>query len=236
MNHSEQINEIAKALAAVQAELKPVKRDASNPFYKSKYADLEAISEACRELLSRHGVSVTQIPVMDNNANMAIMTMLLHTSGQWLRGVYPIKPTEEMRTLKKKDTEGKVYEEYIMVTTPQATGSAITYARRYSLAAMVGVVTTGEDDDGNTASNRTANSKDVSEYDKAKAGWVIPFEGDWSLWVSGIEMILDHAASMDDVSMLKKANAKNFKLLEVENNALFEEIKKQVGDKANAFM
>lgn len=128
---SEQINELATALAKVQGTLKPAQKDATNTFYKSNYAGLPQVWEACREVLSSNGLSVAQ--VMDTSENgMSMTTMLMHTSGQWISSLYPINPV-------KND--------------PQGLGSAITYARRYSLMAIVGVVADDpSDDDGNNSS------------------------------------------------------------------------------------
>lgn len=120
---SEQINELAKALNAVQKKITGAKKDADNPFFKSKYADLESVWDACREPLTENGLSVTQFLNGE-----ALVTMLLHSSGQWIKG------------------EQKIYTKD---NSPQAFGSAITYARRYGLAAIVGIVQV--DDDGQAA-------------------------------------------------------------------------------------
>ena len=130
---SEQVNDLAEALAKAQGSMRGAKKSADNPFFKSKYADLSEVWEACREALSSNGLSVTQTTnILDGQ--MVMETTLLHSSGQWLKGVYPIKPTKD---------------------DPQGMGSAITYCRRYSLAAMVGVAQ--EDDDGNAASAQPIN-------------------------------------------------------------------------------
>lgn len=144
--YSEQINELAKALAKAQGEIKGAKKSSDNPFFKSKYADLSEVWEACRDALSKNDVAVTQIPTVTSEGVFVLETMLLHSSGQWIRGVYPITPT-------KND--------------PQGVGSAITYARRYALAAMVGVAQ--EDDDGNAASNKAGGSAIDDSAAKLKA-------------------------------------------------------------------
>jgi hypothetical protein len=123
---SEQINELAEALAKAQSQFKRAKRESENPFFKSKYADLESVFDACREGLQSNGLSVVQFPVEGG-----VTTMLLHKSGQWLRAYLPM-PCKD--------------------GSPQAVGSAISYARRYALSAVLGIPST--DDDAEAAEPR----------------------------------------------------------------------------------
>jgi hypothetical protein len=129
---SEQIAELATALAKAQAAVSPAVKDKTNPAFRSRYADLSSVWEACREALTSNGLSVVQMPINHAEGYAALRTMLLHTSGQWLA-------TTVSARLIKDDAQGL--------------GSALTYLRRYSLAAMVGVVA-DEDDDGNAAASR----------------------------------------------------------------------------------
>lgn len=126
--NSEKIDQIAIALTKVQGKLRPAAKDARNPFFDARYASIAAVWEACRNLLAENDLAVSQImePV-DGTPHLS--TLLIHSSGQWLKSQMPILP-------KKQD--------------PQSFGSALTYARRYGLAAIVGVVS--DDDDGNQAS------------------------------------------------------------------------------------
>ncbi|MBP6151869.1 MAG: ERF family protein [Candidatus Methylopumilus sp.] len=126
-----EINELAKALAQAQAEIGGAKKDSSNPFFKSKYADLESVWEACRVALTKHGLSITQL-VGSDERGLNLTTMLLHSSGQ------SVSTTCSVPVSKQND--------------PQAAGSAITYFRRYQLAAIVGVYQT--DDDAELATDR----------------------------------------------------------------------------------
>lgn len=127
---SDSIVELAKAMAIVQASLNGALKDSTNPFFKSNYADLESVWDACRSPLTKNGLSVVQ--TTDSGPNgIELVTTLLHTSGQWIRGRLPITAIK---------------------AEPQAVGSAITYARRYALAAMIGVVQV--DDDGEAAHGR----------------------------------------------------------------------------------
>jgi len=125
------MKELATAMAKAQAEIKAALKDSKNPHFKSSYADLTSVWDACRTALTKNGLSVVQIPNFQGD-EVWLETMLLHASGESISGRYPLRPQQQ---------------------TPQGYGSALTYARRYSLAAMVGVVA-DEDDDGNAASQR----------------------------------------------------------------------------------
>lgn len=126
---SEEIDAIAAALAKAQAKIEGAKKDADNPYFKSKYADLGNVWEACRKPLTDNGLAVVQMTEGADPELVTIVTMLTHESGQWMRGRLAMRPT-------KPD--------------PQGVGSCITYGRRYGLQAMVGIAP--EDDDGNAAS------------------------------------------------------------------------------------
>ena len=132
MLQSESIANLAKALSIVQGKLTHAKKDSANPFFKSKYADLESVWDACRDLLADNGLAVAQFPgtYSDLDKSMSLTTVLTHESGEWI--------SQEMSVpMSKVDAQGA--------------GSCISYMRRYSLAAVVGVVQA--DDDGNAASN-----------------------------------------------------------------------------------
>jgi ERF superfamily len=135
MMMSQEIGELATALAKAQRQIKSAPKDAVNPHFRSRYADLPAVFDACREALATNGIAVSQIPIAVDGRQM-LRTFLLHTSGQYLAGDYILKPTKD---------------------DPQGMGSALTYARRYSLSSMVGV-TSDDDDDGNAASQPVATT------------------------------------------------------------------------------
>ena len=126
---SESIGKLTTALVNVQAKIKAAKKDSTNPFFHSKYADLNAVWDVCRGPLSDNGLAVIQTSRVVGT-EVAVVTTLAHVSGEWVRGELLLIPT-------KRD--------------PQGIGSAMTYARRYALAAIVGIVA-DEDDDGNAAS------------------------------------------------------------------------------------
>jgi hypothetical protein len=128
METSPSIAALAASLSKAQASIEGAVKGKVNPAFKSKYADLSSVWEACREALTDNGLSVVQSPGPVADGRMELTTMLLHSSGEWMRGTLTIP-------LGKVDA--------------QAYGSATTYARRYALAAFVGV--SPEDDDGNAA-------------------------------------------------------------------------------------
>jgi hypothetical protein len=142
MDQSVEIKELAEALSKFQKEVKPVKKDSNNPFFKSKYASLDSIWDAIREPLTRNGLAIAQATGSDG-PTIFLETILMHTSGEWIRGKLPLM-------LSKEDAQGM--------------GSAITYARRYALSALVGVVS-DEDNDGNNTEpdkGKKAESKPAS--------------------------------------------------------------------------
>lgn len=150
MTTSEQINDIAAALAKAQGEMGGAVKDSANPFFRSKYADLASVWEACRGPLSKHGLSVVQFPKTEYSGSpepyewtskmgekrygvrvvciVSVLTRLAHLSGQWMEdSVSTMLPTGD----------------------PQSVGSAITYLRRYALQSVAGVAP--EDDDAEAA-------------------------------------------------------------------------------------
>jgi len=141
MNKSDQINELATALSKAQGAMGMAKKDKSNPFFHSTYADLAGAIDAAKVHLSANGLSVVQLPgATREDGTINLETMLIHASGQYVSEVFQIRPV-------KND--------------PQGLGSAITYARRYAYMAIVGLAP--EDDDGNSASQpkqETATSDD----------------------------------------------------------------------------
>jgi hypothetical protein len=134
---SENINELMAALAKAQGKIISAKKDKQNPFFKSSYADLSSVWDACRQALSENGLAIVQT-TQYIDSKIEIVTTLGHSSGQWIESCMPLITT-------KMD--------------PQSIGSALTYYRRYALSAMVGVAASEEDDDGNSASGRDEPKK-----------------------------------------------------------------------------
>jgi hypothetical protein len=144
MERSETIGKLSEALAKAQGEMKPASFDAQNPHFRSRYATLASIMEACRAALSRNQIAVVQgTSVVEDR--VIVTTMLIHASGEFISDQLSMNITKD---------------------SPQAIGSAITYARRYSLASLVGVVS-DEDDDAEAAmpvnDSKNANRSNVQK-------------------------------------------------------------------------
>jgi len=134
MYQSEQINELATALAKAQGQMQHAIKDSSNPHYKSKYADLASVIDAIRAPLSENGLSFVQ-PIRIENDVTVLDTILFHSSGQWIKSSMIINVEVANRN------------------AIQALGSYITYSRRYSLSSLIGI--TQDDDDGNSSTQTT---------------------------------------------------------------------------------
>jgi hypothetical protein len=128
MMQSETVGALAGALAKAQGEIENATKNAKNPHFKSNYADLAEILNTARPVLARHGIAVVQSPSYEGG-EVQLATTLMHESGEWIRGIASAPATKQ---------------------DPQGIGSAVTYLRRYSLAAFVGIAQ--EDDDGQAAS------------------------------------------------------------------------------------
>ena len=141
---SVEIAELSAALCKAQGAMTGAVKDSTNPFFKSKYADLSAVWDDVREPFADNGISVVQMPC-GGVGSVTVITQLTHDSGQWMRSRLTMVPVKH---------------------DPQGIGSCITYARRYALAAMAGVYQI--DDDGNTAS-QTSKSQAVDDSVKVDA-------------------------------------------------------------------
>tara|TARA_B100000683_G_scaffold277177_1_gene334251 strand:+ start:2137 stop:2805 length:669 start_codon:yes stop_codon:yes gene_type:complete len=130
---SPEISELAEAMIQVQQTLSPALKDAENTFTNSRYATLHSVMNACRDALLEHGIWLTQYPVSVEANQLGLVTKIVHAeTGQWQASLLTMP-------LPKND--------------PQGYGSAMTYARRYGLSALIGIVTEN-DDDGEMASPR----------------------------------------------------------------------------------
>ena len=141
--NSETISKIATALVASQSQMGNASKDAKNPFFKSRFADLNAVREACIPLLTANGVCVLQ-PTVPVDGKQFVKTMLLHTSGEFISSL------TEIVCAKQND--------------PQAYGSAVSYARRYGLQALVCIG--AEDNDAEAAMGRNTNPKETLVIEK----------------------------------------------------------------------
>lgn len=135
------LGKLAEALSKAQGAMSGALKDSTNPFFKSRYADLESVWSACRKALADNELSVIQ--TTDYDAGVRVITTLVHSSGEWIRGTLPIMAKDE---------------------TPQGIGSAITYARRYALAAIVGVYQTDDDAEAAQEAHRRSVDPRIKEY------------------------------------------------------------------------
>lgn len=206
MNRSENISEIAGALAKAQGEIRAAVKDSTNPHFKSRYADLASVWEACRAPLSKHGIAVVQGPSNEDSGATSVTTLLLHSSGQWIEGKLSVAPL-------KNDAQG--------------IGSVITYLRRYALAAMTGVAP--DDDDGEAAVGRPpARRQDDPPQPRVEGPRVVaPIhangqngEGKHASWVRKAESEIDAAPTRTALEDWQKKNQATMnKLAEVDSAA-----------------
>ena len=135
MNKSESITKLASALCKVQSEIVDATKDKSGDRGKYKYADLGQLLNLIRPVITKYGLSVSQFPceAVDSDS-VAVETVLMHESGEWISNKFSMK----LHKIVTKDGRD-------VTNAPQAAGSVITYARRYALAAVIGI--TQEDDD-----------------------------------------------------------------------------------------
>lgn len=158
MERSESIKELAAALCAAQATTQHAVMDSKNPHFKSSFASLVSVANACIPVFNKFGLAVVQLPGYDDGI-ATVETILTHESGQYISGTAACPVV-------KKD--------------PQGVGSALTYLRRYSLAALAGISQT--DDDGNLASQKVPDPEAAALSAKLRAmlderGNDIPEEG-----------------------------------------------------------
>lgn len=134
------IGKLAEALSKAQGTFDVAKKNCKNPHFNSTYADFTSIVESVKNSLSGNGLSFVQLPVTGPDGAIWLRTVLMHSSGEWISGDYPIKP-ERMG--------------------PQSLASAITYARRNSIASVLGIP--AEDDDDGNAATHPSTSKSPQE-------------------------------------------------------------------------
>lgn len=221
---------LATALSAAQGEMTHAGKGKENPHFRSKYADLSSVIDALKPALVKHGLAYVQT-TRESDGHVTLVTTLAHKSGEWIRGFYPVRPVK---------------------SDPQGLGSAMSYARRYALAAITGVAAVDEDDDGNAASGNAsptqaprssappAQETRLQQYNAAKDEYRIPVPSlpdgspDYDAFVADLETELQGAKNMNDASMLKKANAATLNALKVPRPDLFEHAKSIFTQYSNA--
>ena len=186
---SETLPELFKALSKAQGDMGTAKKDSKNPFFKSSYADLSSCWETCRKPLADNGLAVIQSPVVGPDGTVTIKTYLGHgVSGEWMSSVIQIK-------LVKND--------------PQGYGSAMTYARRYGLMAMVGIAPA--EDDGNAATHKSPIKQALNEMkfiDKSEAERLIQEAKKSNFDEAGFKRFLKKDANAESVSKVLKSDYK----------------------------
>jgi hypothetical protein len=158
MRTSDTITKISAAIVKAQGELNAVSKDGNNPHFRSKYATLQNIVESTRDTLRKHGLAVVQTFDETDGTYINLVTTLLHESGEFISGTFTMRPTK---------------------ADPQGLGSATTYARRYALSAVLGIVT-DEDDDGNASSRPATDRSLETKYGANTAPAELP-------WLNGID-------------------------------------------------
>lgn len=143
---SELINDLSAALSKAQGEMTNAVHDKVNPHFKSRYASLNSVLDACRPHLSKHGLAVMQNLGVQGDY-YTLTTTLSHSSGQWSRSCAPVCSIK---------------------CNPQQVGSALTYFRRYALSAIVGI-SSDDDEDGNIA-------QEASKQQTSSTAKVVKFE------------------------------------------------------------
>lgn len=137
--HSEKIDQIMPAFLKARGQFKAAVKDAKNPHFKSSYVTLDGVFAAITEALLAEGIAPVQQTAIEDG-RIVLHSRLYHISGQWIGSTYPVHPVK---------------------ADPQGEGSALTYARRYALMALVGIAP--EDDDGNAATAAAGKAKEADE-------------------------------------------------------------------------
>lgn len=133
LRQSESIGKLGAALAKAQSTMEEAKENTSNPFFKSTYADLTSVWRACKSSLATNDLAIVQAVDSEGEKTVLVTTLIHGGSGEWMKSFLPL---------------------YVPKNDSQSMGSALSYARRYALAAIVGVYVEGEDDDAEKATER----------------------------------------------------------------------------------
>lgn len=145
---SQPCDKLFAAMAEAQASLENVEKGGTNPAFRSKYAKLGAVLDEVRPKFAACGITIAQMPINGEGANIGVVTLLAHKSGQWMESTLYVAPT-------KFDAQGA--------------GSVITYLRRYALMAVAGVAP-DDDDDGNAAVGRPSENASGGQRAQGSTG------------------------------------------------------------------
>jgi len=209
MQMSENLTELGVALSKFQGEVNNVSKDKSG--YGYKYADLAQILDVVRPLLSKHGLSVVQMPGK-SESGVTVSTMILHSSGQWLQS----------ETQLPMDTAAKM-------SAAQAAGSVITYARRYALAAALGIAQ--EDDDaakpesGYAVANKVvAASKKAAPVSQPEVSMTVDEKPNWKKFCSSAKAKFETFGTGGQLRAWAEENDDHLQTLAVQDNALYQDL------------
>ncbi len=216
---------IAAALVKAQKEFGPALKTSNNPHFRSKYADLAACVEAVVDALNNNGIYLMQLNEERENG-ICVQTVFIHESGEQISSGALFVPASKY--------------------DPQGFGSALTYARRYSLMAACGIAP--EDDDANAAQASVAAAKPQAAKPAAPApapkpvapkavegkdqGWQLKVSAEpgtsWDDWLTVVVELtiqaLDHASSKDDVNSIWRTNAKIYELIKQKDDVAYNEM------------
>ncbi|WP_214783286.1 ERF family protein [Exiguobacterium sp. S3] len=204
MKHSETLASIAKALAAFQAEVKQPEKSAKNPHFKSNYVPLEGVVDVVNKFGPKHGLSYMQEPIYQDEKAGA-QTMVMHESGEWILFEPLLLPVGQK-------------------ATAQTAGSAITYARRYSLGSAFGIASE-VDDDANSASDN-ANQNPAKQQPRKQAPKVSETQ------IAVLKGIADAIA--DKVNVENEEVYRKFNIAGVQTVEDFEKVKANLNKQINA--
>lgn len=203
MEKSESIKNIADALIVFQSKVDKIKKDSSNPFFKSKYASLSTIQNEIQLPLAEAGLCYTQMPEADNN----LTTLLIHgKSGEYFQSTLQMHPVK---------------------TDPQSLGSAITYGKRYALVAILGLNIDDGDDDGNDASDKGKDKEPTIEKPKSESNTAALVNNEklkWlnqntSEWTEAVKYLQTEGASINRIE-------KKYSISKINKGKLIEDAQK----------
>lgn len=209
MRSSEQLDQLATGLANAQGKMSNATLNKINPHFRSKYADLAAIRDAVTMPLASEGIAVVQLVGSDEHGAF-LTTRLMHKSGQWVESVHPLPATAK----------------------PQEFGSALTYARRYSLAAICGI-SAEEDDDANGASEtmNTARSGTNGKHKTAE-----PQSGNaMTEWLNNAHVAFQKIKTQADLDAWVGKNAKAIEKLKTVAPDEFDKLTAKIDVKTDSF-
>lgn len=202
-HRSESIAKLALALSKAQKVIKGAVKDSSNPFFKSSYADLSSVWDACHDALNDNEIAVIQLPSFSNGL-VTVETMFIHSSGEWISSKLSL-PTK--------------------ANDAQSVGMAVTYGRRYGLSAMSGVCPA--DDDGEAAMGRKSTTPTPAITKTASASGYKPYKASPYVPPAKIDDVMKASPRQSHVDQLKQTvkneNTRSMVLARMSEDPFFDE-------------